>query len=85
MTDPFEDFSKNLSSPADTHYEITPSDSADLPVQPRAIYCRTAGDVVIADGGGQVLTYTVAAGDVLLFRATRVHATGTTASLYGWF
>ena len=84
MTDPFQDFAKNLSSPADTHFEITPSDSSDVPVRPRALYCRSAGDVALQDGSGQVLTYTVAAGEVLLFRAARVLATGTTATVYGW-
>ena len=84
MTDPFSDFSKNLSSPADTHFAITPSDGTDLPVLRRALYCRAAGDVAVQDGDGLVLTYTVAAGEVLLFRATRVLATGTTATLYGW-
>jgi hypothetical protein len=70
------------------HFVIVPNDNTDLAIQPRAIRCNVAGNVVLRDAGGTNVTYTVVAGEVLLFRATRVLATGTTVSagsLVGWY
>jgi hypothetical protein len=85
MSDPFSADYVNLTSPAVAHYVINPSDSADLPVRPRAIYVQTAGTAALQDKGGQVVTYELAAGAVLSIRPLRVMATGTTAQLVAWY
>lgn len=74
------------SLPADRHFSITPNDSTDLTVTPRAIYVGGAGTLTMLDQNGGSVQYTVLAGQVLPFRATRVTATGTTATgLIGWY
>lgn len=82
--DNFESHQRGLESPADRHQAIVPSDSAPVDPRPRALYCQTAGEVAVEDRQGVVLTYAVQAGQVLPFRAARVRATGTTATVYGW-
>lgn len=84
MSDRYETTAIGMTGPATRHYAITPSDSADLPVRPRAIYCKASGDIVIRDDDGTQITYTLAAGDVLPIRAVRILATGTTATVVGW-
>lgn len=86
MSDPFKSHSKGLTAPADQHFAITPNDSADLAVIPRAIRVGGSGDIVLRDKGGVDVTYPAVAGEVLIFRAVRVLATGTTATnLVGWY
>ena len=86
MTDFFSDFSKGLDSPADHHFLITPSDTSDIAVVPRALRVNSAGTLVLRDKAGQDMTYTVTDGEVIVFRPTRVLATGTTATgIVGWY
>jgi hypothetical protein len=85
MADPFHNHSTGLTSPAINHYTITPSDTVDLPQRPRAIYVNAEGNAVLQDEHGTNVTYAVTAGQVLTFRATRVLATGTTATLVAWW
>lgn len=85
MSDPFAPYNPSVSSPALNHYTITPSDTVDLPVRPRAIFVSTDGDAVLQDVGGVNVTYPVTAGTVLTIRPTRVLATGTTATLVAWY
>lgn len=85
MPDPFDTDYVNLTSPAVAHYIIAPSDVADLPVRPRAIYVNTAGTAVLQDNDGEAISYALAAGTVLSIRPTRVLATGTTAQLVAWY
>lgn len=82
--DEFASFTKGLTSPATRHFAITPSDTEDLPVLPRVIFCQTAGTLVVRDADGVELPYTMLAGDRLEFRGVRVLLTGTTGSYYGW-
>ncbi len=84
MSDSFQSYAKGLQSPADRHFSILPSDSTDLVPRPRAIYCQTAGSLRLRDAAGTELTYSVAAGQTIPFRATRVMLTGTTATVFGW-
>ncbi|MCO6381958.1 MAG: hypothetical protein JXQ91_03730 [Vannielia sp.] len=84
MTDNFAGHMRSLTTPAEVHFSITPSDGTDLPVVPRALYCNIAGTAVLRDRNGQEVSYDLAAGQVLPFRAHRVLATGTTAGLIGW-
>ncbi|WP_322893923.1 MULTISPECIES: spike base protein, RCAP_Rcc01079 family [unclassified Yoonia] len=85
MPDPFSSDYVNLTSPAVAHYVITPSDTADLPVRPRAIFVQSAGVAVLQDKGGQVVSYDLAAGAILSIRPVRVLASGTTAQLVAWY
>lgn len=73
-----------LDVPATRHYAITPSDAVDLPVIPRYLYVLTSGNLSLVDEKGTAITYPVTAGQRLEFRATRVRATGTTATVAGW-
>jgi hypothetical protein len=79
-----------LDAPAPNHEAITPSDTAELTVLPRAIRCNGAGDVVLtlpkSDGNDVDVTYTVRAGEVLNLRAKKVKSTGTTATgIVAWW
>lgn len=85
MPDPFDSDYVNLTSPAVAHYVVAPSDTADLPTRPRALYVNTTGTAVLRDSAGETVSYDVAAGNVLTLRATRVLASGTTAQLIAWY
>jgi hypothetical protein len=84
MSDPFAGAASGLSGPATRHFAISPSNSADLAIRPRALVFQTDGDAVLRDEAGTDVTYGRYAGDVLPVRAVRVLATGTTATLVGW-
>lgn len=84
MADNFSSHSKGMSSPADVHYAITPSDSTDLPRIPRGLRVLTSGNLAIRDRLGTDITYPVVAGEVLAFRGVRILFTGTTATVVGW-
>lgn len=84
MSDIFSDYRKGLDSPADKHFQITPSDTTDLEFQPRALYVNTAGTASLVDADGAVVSYNVLEGAVLTMRPVRVNSTGTTADLIGW-
>ena len=74
-----------LTSPATRHFSITPSDTLDLAIRPRALRFNTTGTVVVQDALGTQITYNVAAGEVLPIRPARVMETGTTATgIVGW-
>ncbi|MEO0370464.1 MAG: hypothetical protein AAF231_03320 [Pseudomonadota bacterium] len=82
--DEFQSLTKGLSSPATKHFAIQPSDTADLPMLPRVVFCQTEGTIMIRDSEGVDLPYTMLAGDRLDFRGVRVLSTGTTGTYYGW-
>jgi hypothetical protein len=84
--DPWGLSSRTLGSAAYRHKTITPSDTVNLAERPIAIRINEAGDVVIRDETGEDVTYTVTAGEVLLFRGVRILATGTTANgIVAWY
>jgi hypothetical protein len=87
MADQHSSFVEGLTSPADNQVAITPSDSTDLAFVSRAIWVGGAGNIVITPtAGGSSVTYTVAAGTILPIRASRVLATGTTATqIVNWY
>lgn len=85
MPDPFDTDYVNLTSPAVAHYVIAPSDAADLPVRPRALYVNAAGTAVLRDNDGEEVSYDLPAGAILSLRPVRVLATGTTAQLIAWY
>ena len=43
--------------PADIHYAITPSDTADLPRRPRALRVLAGGNLALRDSEGTVIYY----------------------------
>jgi len=86
MTDTFENFASSLDSPAEHHFTVTPSDTADLAIRPRALRIGGAGTIVLRDRAGADVAYAVQAGEVLPVRALRVLATGTTATdIVAWY
>lgn len=80
MVDNFEAFQTQLDSPGARHFAVTPSDDTDFTIQPRSLFVGGGGNVAVVDIDGTVATYTVPAGFYLLMRASRVNATGTTAT-----
>ncbi len=85
MADSFADRQTGLSDVGIHHFTIAPSDSADLPVRVRAIYCKADGTITVRDEGGTDVAYPMTAGAILPFRAVRVLATGTTGTYVGWY
>ncbi len=79
MTDEFSGYNAGLDSPGLHHFAITPNDSTDLAIKPRALYVGTLGDVEIIDEGGTTVVYKSVSG-WLPFRAVRVKAANTSAT-----
>lgn len=79
--DKFSDFQTNLTAPAREAAAVSPNDTSDLSVLPRALYVGQGGALAmtLADGQSVVLAG-VQGGTILPVRARRVLATGTTAS-----
>ena len=71
-----------LESPARRAVAIVPSDTEDLGRITRSLYVGGVGDlsVILVDDGAAVLFVAVPAGSFLPIRASRVRATGTTAT-----
>ncbi len=65
--------------PARSHAAVTPSDTVDLPFLASALRIGSAGTVQVTVDDVS-LQYTCVAGEVLNVCATRVWATGTTAT-----
>lgn len=80
MPDKFANTTSSLESPAAYLAAVTPDDSADLPVAGRAINVATDGSVRVTTVGGTTGTVYIAAGGVFPVRASRIWATGTTAT-----
>ena len=80
MSDPFDNHTPGLESPASRVLEITPSDAADLPMASRAINVAQSGLVQVTTVSGSTGSVYIAAGVAFPVRATRIWATGTTAS-----
>lgn len=69
-------------SPASVYFIATPSDTVDLPQSVKAIYCVTAGNVVLEDWAVTTNQTTLAmtAGQQINIRPRKIRATGTTGS-----
>ena len=80
MVDKFASYSSGLDSPASDVFPITPDDNTDLGMATRAIRAAGAGDVVLVTVAGNERTCRFADGETRAIRATRVKATGTTAT-----
>lgn len=68
--------------PARQAFTITPHDSDEIAVLPRAIYVGTGGTLVLraVDSAADVTLKNLSAGQVVDVRARYVRATGTTAA-----
>lgn len=81
MKDRFESFALDASGPIEGGFSITPNDSANLPEVTRALYIGEGGSLRCTTNDGQTLTFSgLMPGTLLPIRATRVHASGTTAT-----
>ena len=67
------------------HKALTASNTVNFPNGPVIIYFLTAGTAAVVDNSDAVITYTVAAGDILPVLAKRINATGTTATFVGLY
>lgn len=78
--DAFQGTMPSLQSPALQIETVTPSDTTDLVRTTRAINVATAGTVRVTTSDGSTGDVFVAAGITFPIRATRIHATGTSAT-----
>ena len=81
MPDRFQNHAGGLEAPASHAFAVTPSDAADLPETVRALYVGGAGALsVVMASGAEVVFANLAAASILPVRASRVKATGTSAT-----
>jgi hypothetical protein len=81
MPDRFQNSSPSLSGPASHGFAVTPHDTNVLSETTRALYVGSAGTLAVVMASGASFTFTgVASGTVLPVRATKVMATGTSAT-----
>jgi len=85
MNNPFDGRAPNLSGPARDMLPITPSDVADLETLCIGLYAEGAGSITFTSERGGVRTINVPEFSIIPVAASRVHATGTTATgLHGF-
>ena len=81
MADTFEEYSDSMESPAKNAASVTPDNGVDLSFASRALLCEVGGIVTVdMVGAGTNIAIPVVAGQPMPIRATRVYATGTTAT-----
>ena len=80
MTDLFHYPAASLESPASHLQTVTPSDEADLDFTSRAIAAGADGFVQVTTKSGTIGRVFVIAGAPFPIRATRIWASGTTAT-----
>ncbi len=79
--DKFSDYPTSLTAPARDAQAVAPNDATDLPILPRAFFVGQTGSLSARLAGGQSVVFqNVQGGTVLPIRATRINATGTTAT-----
>lgn len=81
MTDPFSTFAPGLDTPCVSNaFEITPSDTEDLPAVTRYLWVPMMGTLKVTMASGEIVTFWFNGntnGGLLPFRVRKVHATGT--------
>ena len=80
ITDYFDTRSSEVTGPLNYAETITPSDTNDLTRVTRAIWVGTEGDLQVTLRSGETVTFANMYPGWHPIRATRVWATGTTAS-----
>lgn len=80
-TDSYANTSDSLTSPAGNCFVIAPNDDADLPINTKAIYIGSGGNLVVLamNADAPVTLRNTIAGSILDLRVRRILATGTTA------
>ena len=79
--DRYANIGGDLHGPAIGGGAVTPSDTSDLAIASKRLWIGGAGAVKVNTVDGSTIVYTgVPAGVYLQIRATRVYATGTTAT-----
>lgn len=81
MKDRFSTRAPSFSAPAAHGFAITADDESDLEETTRALYIGNGGTLTASLASGAVVTFeSLASGTLLPIRASRVLATGTSAS-----
>lgn len=80
MTNPFSRRASSLSGPGIDYVPVTPNDATDLQDVAASLYVETGGTVSFVTVKGATRTVKVADYGWIVCGATRVRATGTTAS-----
>lgn len=80
MTNPFDGRTPSLNGPARDIQPVTPDDNNDLPVFAVALYVETGGMVQFTSAAGHSRSVMVSDHALLPVGASRVLASGTTAS-----
>lgn len=80
MTNPFSRRANSLSGPGVDYVPVTPNDATDLVDVAASVYVETAGAVSFVSVKGQTRTVTVGDFGWIICGATRILATGTTAT-----
>jgi hypothetical protein len=85
MSDQFRNYSSGLESPALGAFAVTPSDTVDLTTPVRAVTIGGEGTVSFIAPNGTTYTTGVLPVGTYALRASRIRATGTTATVItGW-
>ena len=85
MNNPFDGRAPNLSGPARDMLPITPADGIDLETLCVGLYVEGAGSLTITTERGNTRVINVPDFSIIPVAASRVHATGTTATgLHGF-
>lgn len=82
MSDPFDKFTRGLTSPGTKHFAIVADAGNDLDPRPRVFRCQADGNITIRDVDGTDIIYGCVAGEVLTFSGVRVPA--LTGAFVGW-
>lgn len=80
MSDEWATQSTGIAGPARNAAAVTPNDGTDLPNASRAILVGGGGTIAVVMAGGMSVTFTAQDGSVLPICASRIKATGTTAT-----
>lgn len=81
MADNFKNFPPQIAGPYENAAAVTTSDTVDLPNVSCELIAAGSGNISVDTVGGQTaVTIGITAGIPLKLRATRVRATGTTAT-----
>ncbi|MEL6957811.1 MAG: hypothetical protein AAGL89_02525, partial [Pseudomonadota bacterium] len=81
ILDHFSDFDTTPNSPIAGGFDVTPSDSTDLPQVTRGIMVSAAGDVFVTlKSGDQLILPGLTPGVIYPVRVARVWAAGTSAT-----
>lgn len=79
--DIFETKGRDLDSPVESAFDVTPNDSADLAIATRGVYVGVTGNLKVTTVRGSTVTFVgLAAGIIHPIRVERIWSTGTTAT-----